>query len=474
MAAEAQKPRIGTMAVGLNTYWAQFPGMREHLAQKHEEFVTKIGDRAQVVGAGLVDTVEGSVAAGRRFIEADVDVVFVQAMTYSTSDNMLPAVKDLDVPVILFNIQEEKVLDFANVKTLDGWLGHGCTCAGVPELSAMLIRYGLQFDVVTGYLNGDEDVDLAIDKWCRASAVRRRMRSSAIGLLGRQFHGMMDLYIDENTLMKQFSMMTSFLMWEDVLAYAQQASAAEISAGVAKLREVFEIPDTISQEELESVSAMYVGYMRLAEEKNLSVLANHFERNTVGREEEMIAALNPAHTLMLRDGIACAVEGDIRGALAMMILKTVGGSANLGELYTMDFHDDVVIVGHSGASDPCIADQKPILRTTNVFHGKSGKGFTTQVVPRTGPITLLALTTKADGGFKMVVAEGMVEDGPILELGDTNCRVRFPMPMRAFVNRWCLTGPSHHGAIGSGSHADTLESVAKILKIDIEVITRNH
>lgn len=467
------KPRIGTMAVGCSGYWPQFPGMKEYLEGKHKELVGKIADQAEVVAMGMVDSPELSAKAGQRFLAEDVDMVFVQAMTYSTSNNMVPAVKDLKIPVVLLNVQEEKSLDFPNVKNLEDWLGHGCTCAGLAELSAMLSRYSLRFDIITGYLQGDAIIDQAIGKWCRAAGVRRKMRSFSIGLLGRQYLGMMDLYVDENALMKQFGMMTQFLMWEDVIACAEQVSEEEKNANLQKLREVFEIPPSVSQEELDNVGYMYGGYMRIVEKHNLAILANHFEKEMVGREVELMAALNPAHTLMLRDGIACTVEGDIKGAIAMTILKQIAGSANLTELYSMDFHKDVAIIGHSGASDPCISDQKPVLKTTNVFHGKSGKGFTTQAIPRNGEITMLAMTMKADGSFKMVAAEGMVEPGEILNLGDTNCRVRFAVPMREFINRWCMAGPSHHGVMGSGSHIEALEAVAKVLDVELEVIARN-
>jgi L-arabinose isomerase len=469
---EIKKPKIGTMAIGLREYWPQFPGMKDHLAAKHTELVAKIGDSAVIVEGGLVDSPEQAYAVGLKFQAEDVDVVFCQAMTYSTSSNMVPAVKDLKVPVVLFNIQEEKALDFPNVKTIADWLGHGCTCAGLAELSAMLRRYELRFDIVTGYLNGDDVVDRNIEKWCKAASVRRKMKSSNIGLLGRQYLGMMDLYVDENAVMKQFGMMTRFLMWEDVIKLSETITAEEKDANIKKLRSTFSIPESVTVDEINNVGLMYGGFMKMVKDQNLSILANHFEKPTVGKENELMAALNPSHTMMNKDGIACTVEGDIKGALAMTILRAVGGSANLTELYSMDFNDDICIIGHSGASDPNISDLKPVLNTTTVFHGKSGSGFTTQAIPRVGPITMLALTMDADGSFKMVAAEGIVEDGQILNLGDTNCRVRFKIPMREFVNGWCMTGPSHHGVMGSGAHIEALEAVSKVLGVKLEIVTR--
>ena len=70
----------------------------------------------------MVTTKEQSQAAGDLFRAADVDLVFLQLLTYATSYNMLPAVKDLDVPVVLVNIQKLKALDYDHTD-IASWLG---------------------------------------------------------------------------------------------------------------------------------------------------------------------------------------------------------------------------------------------------------------------------------------------------------------------------------------------------------------
>ena len=459
------KPKIGLMAVGLHNYWNQFPGMKGHLEDVHSKLAEKISEQADLVSVGLIDTPEASAKAGDLFKSNDVDVVFCQAMTYASSDTMVPAVKDLNVPVIILNVQENTKIDLAQVKTLDDWLGHGCTCAGVPELTAMLERYGLRYDVISGYLAGDSALKKELDKWCRAAAVRRKMKNGNVGLLGRQFQGMMDLYVDENAVMKTFGMMTKFLMWEDVLAFEQKVTTQDMLSARAELEKIFDFKKEINPEDLDNIIRMYAAYKTMARENNLNVLANHFERDTVGAETDMIAALNPATAALMKKGIACAVEGDIKGGIAMMILKAVGGNANLAELYSMDFDDDVCLIGHSGGADPDISDEKIELKIAKVFHGKAGKGYTTQAIVREGPITLFALKMDKEGKLKFICSEGFCEKGMVLPFGDTNCRMRSRLPMREFVNRWSMEGPSHHGVMGTGHHMETLRAVAKIFDI---------
>ena len=70
-------------------------------------------------------------AAGDKFRAADVDLVILQLLTYATSYNMLPAVRDLDVPVVLVNVQKKKAPDYANTDIRHGW----ASCTPVVPLA---------------------------------------------------------------------------------------------------------------------------------------------------------------------------------------------------------------------------------------------------------------------------------------------------------------------------------------------------
>ena len=69
-------------------------------------------------------TKEQAMEAGDRFRAADVDLVFLQMLTYATSYNMLPAIRDLNVPVVLVNVQKLKALDYEHTD-IASWLGEG-------------------------------------------------------------------------------------------------------------------------------------------------------------------------------------------------------------------------------------------------------------------------------------------------------------------------------------------------------------
>ena len=136
-------------------------------------------------------------AAGDKFRAADVDLVFLQLLTYATSYNVLPAIRDLDVPVVCINVQKKLAPDYANTD-IPIWLGDLYACGAVGEAVADLERAGKRHAVITGVVEGgDPEVAAQIEDWCKAAQVRRRFRQTNIAQIGRPYPGMMDLYIDD-------------------------------------------------------------------------------------------------------------------------------------------------------------------------------------------------------------------------------------------------------------------------------------
>ena len=100
-----------------------------------------------------------------------------------------------------------------------------------------------------------------------------------------------------------------------------------------------------------------------------------------------------------------------------------------------------------------------------MYHGKVGRGLSVEMSVKHGPVTLLSVVEDEQSRFKLVVAEGECVSGPILEIGNTNSRYRFPQGAREFVNAWNAEGPAHHCAVGVGHVAGTLEKVAALMGI---------
>jgi L-arabinose isomerase len=100
-----------------------------------------------------------------------------------------------------------------------------------------------------------------------------------------------------------------------------------------------------------------------------------------------------------------------------------------------------------------------------VYHGKVGRGLSVEMSVAHGPVTLLSVAEDPHHGFKLLAAEATSEPGPILEIGNTNSRYRFPLGARGVLEAWNAQAPAHHCAIGVGHIADKLRKLASLLNI---------
>ena len=55
------------------------------------------------------------------------------------------------------------------------------------------------------------------------------------------------------------------------------------------------------------------------------------------------------------DKLEAAVRKDVYKRQAMSILKTIAGCGQLSEMYSIDFNEDICIIGHSGSGDADIS-----------------------------------------------------------------------------------------------------------------------
>lgn len=465
-----RKPIAGFMAIGLQSYWGQFEGMREKCIHQHEVMGEKFDLQAvDLEDAGIVDSEELARKTGERFREKKVDIVFCHMLTYAASVYIAPVMRKLDVPMILLNVQWDKSLDYDRVKGLGDWLGEGITCAGVPEATAVLKSMGKSYGIVTGYM-ADETVVQEISSWCRAAAVKKILSIGNMALFGRSFAGMMDLCVNETKVFEKFGTYIHHLDWQQIVDAGEAASEESVAVEKAKVRETFEVNEDMTERDVDCIAKTAEGFRKLIEEYHLHSISGHYEFDAPDNQIDLQAAMNPALTMMMTEGTGYAPEGDIRAALAMVILKAIAGNAMMAELYSMDFNDNTCLVGHSGACDAAISSQKAVLKK-GIFHGKKGTGYVTQFYPDKGPVTMLALTEDEKGEFVFVAAEGECVDGPVLMLGDTNLRAKFPGGVKKFVNAWSMEGPTHHGVLARGHYIEELKCVAKVLEIPLKVIS---
>src|SRR5688572_26788870 len=174
--------KIGLFGIGLDTYWPQFPGLKERLEGYVNVVAQKISAiHPSIVNAGLVDTVDKAFAVGRQFRQQEVDLIFLYVTTYALSSTVLPVVQKAKVPVVILNLSPGAAIDYDVFNSMNDrtqmtgeWLAHCSPCA-VPEIANVFDRAGIQFHQVTGMLDDDPACWREIYEWVEAARVANIM-----------------------------------------------------------------------------------------------------------------------------------------------------------------------------------------------------------------------------------------------------------------------------------------------------------
>jgi len=459
--------------IGLEAYWPQFAGLEERLRQYTRQVAERLGAMGvEVVNLGLVDNAAKARAAGHAFRQADVDLLFLYVTTYALSSTVLPVVRRARVPVIVLNLAPAPAIDYGRFNQLGDrtgmtaeWLAF-CQPCPVPEIANVLRRCGIPFHQVTGLLDRDDAAWNEIAEWVAAARVATAMEHNRVGLMGHYYGGMLDVYSDLTLECATFGSHFEMVEVDELASWRAGVADGEIAERAARFAEVFDIQPDCSPAELARAARTSVALDRLVEARRLSALAYFYSGTSDSANEDAISSMIPGATLLTARGIPVAGEMEIKNVHAMKIVDAFGAGGSFTEFYGMDYRDDVVLMGHDGPGHPAIAEGKTKVRPLAVYHGKAGRGLSVEMSVKHGPVTMLSVAETGKGGLKLLAAEGESVAGPILEMGNTNSRYRFPLGARRFVTAWSSHGPAHHCAVGVGHIAGKLEKLAGLLDME--------
>ena len=465
--------QIGLFGIGLETYWRQFKGLKERLEGYQQTIAQQLQQPGiRVLNAGLVDTVDKARAAADTFKQEDVSLIFLYVSTYALSATVLPVVQKAKVPVVILNLQPVKAIDYAWFNSLGDrglmtgeWLAN-CQACAVPEIANVFNRSGVQFYQVTGTLD-DAAAWNEINEWVSAAAVAEGMQQNRLGVLGHYYNGMLDIYSDLTLQAATFGGHIQHLEMCELAAFRKQVTQEEAARKKEEIFSSFEVLPECPPEEIDRAAFTAVALDKLVAHHHLGSLCYYYEGTPGGEYEGLISSVITGNSMLTAGHVPVAGEYEVKNAQAMKIMDLFGAGGSFTEFYGLDFNDDIVLMGHDGPGHIAIAEGKTLLKPLGVYHGKPGKGLSVEMKVRYGPVTLLSVVETGDGRLKLLVAEGASVDGPVLQIGNTNSRYRFPLDIKTFVNNWCKEGPAHHCAIGIGHIAGKIEKLGALLGMPV-------
>jgi L-arabinose isomerase len=464
--------KIGLFGIGLDTYWDQFEGLEKRLAGYVDLVSEKIGGfGVEVVNLGLIDNAQKAFDAGSRFKREDVDLIFLYVTTYALSSTVLPVVKKAKVPVIVLNLAPEAAIDYATFNKLDNrttmtgeWLA-SCSACPVPEIANVFKRSNIPFHQITGMLNNDPHVWQEVEEWIAASKVAHTMYNNTMGVMGNYYGGMLDIYSNLTLQCATFGGHIEIIEVDELSALRSEADVDEIMKKFDTFHTWFDVQSDCSVDELTRAAITAVALDKLVAKYGLGSLA-YYHKGTGNINADTMSSVILGTSLLTAQHIPVAGEYEIKNAQAMKIMDSFGAGGSFTEYYAMNFNDDVVLMGHDGPCHPAIAEGKIKVKPLQVYHGKVGSGLSVEMSVKHGPVTLLSVVETVDGKIMLLTAEAESVAGPILEIGNTNSRYKFPLGARGFVEAWNAQGPAHHCAIGNGHIASKIQKLGDLLGLE--------
>ena len=457
-------PRIGLVPVGHSYYWDQFPRLRtmgEHMTGALSKV---LGGFSDVVSTELVDSPEKSLRAGELLRRERVDMIAVFPTGYTPSMNVIPALRETDVPIRILNVHEDRTFDYANADTTE-YLHHEGICC-VPEISGALAHLGRRFRVRTGSID-DPRLKRELRADALGAATARALKSLKIGLIGQVYNGMSDMPIDEHRLLRATGRLLEKPEVEEIETAYTRATETQIADMLFQFREIYDVDDNVTDAHLRFSAQAAVAYDEVIQRHDISAFGYYWwgQRELMRQLRAQSALAVSRLTAMGRPGVT---EGDVKSAMAVKILDLLGAGGMFVEFFAMDLDEEFLLMGHDGPSNVAMAVGRPRLTHLDVHHGKSGHGLGIDFRMREGPVTLLNLTQfDAGDSFKLICTTGEVIPGPVLRIGNPNCRVRVERPLHEFMDAWCQQAPSHHIALGLGDVAEALETFSEAMGFQI-------
>ncbi len=469
---------IGVLGVGYDKYWSQFEGLKDELMGKQKRFCDQVVQNGvRVFDFGLVDNAASAAAVISKLLGSDLDLLFVDMLTYATSATIGKIFREVPIPIILVALQPLSAMDYHNGTTYMQ-LCNDDFCS-VPEFTGVAIRMKRPVpEVIIGTLENDPVKDVEVARWCSIAHVLHDLRRSRLGLMGHVLEAMLDMHVDPTAVTEAVGAHIVPCEPEDILQFYSDDYPDLIADKERVILDFFDTPDPgsdpitekLTQRDLRTAARAAVALDMFVQDKNLDGFAYYYEGSPKTVLRELVTNLIVGNTLLTSAGFPMCGEFDLKTCVAMMIMDRLEIGGSFAEFHPIDFNRNTVLVGHDGPHHINIADRRPLLRSLKKYHGKPGFGASVEFNIRKGSITMLSIGVTTNGKMKFIIAEGESMAGPIPPTGNTNTHGSFGPDVRLFLKRWVAEGPTHHFALGIGHQAETIRSIANCLNIESVII----
>jgi L-fucose isomerase-like protein len=396
-------------------------------------------DRLEVYRSPKPVTDPASAAeTGQYFGDERVNAICVVAACWFEDYLVLDLLEEYDVPVI-------------------AWARPGMetgSLCGMQQLGFMLKQLGKSYCFVFDEVGAVASLQRAWE-FASAAALRYHLRRARIGYLGHRVTGMTETTGYELALKKVLGPRIAPIDSHIFLERAARVPAASVAGSWEQLKTNVGRVTATEEAGIESLQ-VYTALKETVQELGLAAVA-------VGCYPHLMGKVCLAASLLGEEGIPMACEGDVNGAVGMLMLtKLTGQPIHNTDLLDPIPADNAIVFSHCGsggfslASSPADITLGPV-RLMNC-------GLCTLFTARPGPVTLVNIVATMDG-YRMAVLFGEAIETEMVFPGNP-LSVRFATEYRRILSWIAEEGLGHHWMGAYGDLRPALSNLAAMTGCD--------
>ena len=460
------RPKIGLLALTLELYETLLPDLRaSREGWLRRTVIPGLQREADILFTQAVFRREDIEAAVAKLEAAGADALLVILLTYSPSQVALPALLRTRLPIVIWNTQELRKVDatFTLANMVDN---HGVH--GTQDLANSLTRAGVRFHYVTSPGTDAQGLRELGDFFAAAAAVTR-LRSARIGSLGYPFPGMGDFAVDTTHMTATLGCSWMNLSVEDYINRAAAAPEADVACLVESYRQAYDVAPDLTEADLALTARAELAVRGMIADHRLSALTYQFM--AFGDDERTQTLPFVAASRLMGEGIGFGGEGDLIAAGATAFFNWLQPPATFSEIFTIDFEGNSLFLSHMGEANTAMArrDRKiPLVGRPAPITRTRGRQLALVTSFEPGPATLAALTLGPRNKWRIIAAQGALEDyGPLPGFCVPHSKLK-PAgdDVRQFLTAYATAGGPHHNAIFFGDARPRLRFAAGLLGAD--------
>lgn len=390
-----------------------------------------------------INTREQGIRAWRLFKAQDVDGVILFNGTYSTGEIAAEILRNLDLPFAFWGI-DELGLDQNSVT--------GSMIGLMPAATAAKY-FGRRFVYMYGFIRNEEVVK-RLTGYVEAVRAIAYLREARIGYIGVRPDGFQICNFDELAIKELFGTEITTLSLYSFVQRLEKISEKAVDEDMKIQKEIFDIPDE-HLEESRRLSRVYLALREYIDEKNLQSIAVGCWPEFRNIDQRPFCA---PHGRLAAEGVVSGCEGDVDGALTLMVEYVLSGGEAPWWADFAGFYEGCTHWWHCGNAPHCNSTAKPVV--DRVY-----EGLALNASMKPGSATVCRFNS-IRGEYLIHAGVGEVKDlGTVLK--GSNMFVELRGGNNEYVESLLDRGIPHHNGLVYGDISYSLEIYSKLTGIEL-------